>query len=51
VHSVSPGLLQSGKTPAGVMTKAVQHAQPLLRALKAGVLAIKVGLVELLETG
>jgi hypothetical protein len=34
-----------------VVVKAVQHLQPLLRQLKAGVLAIKVVLVELLAAG
>jgi hypothetical protein len=34
-----------------MVAKAVQHAQPLLGALKACVLAIKVELLELLETG
>jgi len=34
-----------------VVAKAVQHMQSVLRALKACILAIKLGLGELLETG
>jgi hypothetical protein len=51
VDSVSPGLLQGGKALAREMTKAIEDLQPLLRLLKACVLAIKILLGELLETG
>ena len=50
-YGVRPFLFESGKTPARVMTKAIQNLQPVLYALKACVLVIELGLGELSETG
>jgi len=49
-HGFSPFLFQGSKTTARLMAKTRQHLKPLLRFLKSSVLAIKLLLLELLDT-